>query len=371
MLVLGFVLAGQALGKTADLRSLSISNVFLIVFENHDWSDIKDSPECPFLNQKLLPRASFATKCFTPTNNHPSLPNYLWLVGGTNYGILDDRSPLINTRETTNHLAWLLDQFGVSWRSYAESVPTGRLPLTNQYPYAPRHIPFLYFRNINTNLAYVTNHIRPLDELGRDLAENATARFSFITPNLTNDMHDAVGSLGRRRLGDNWLARYAPLILGSRAWREGGLLLITWDEGSLKSADGDESDGPIGLMALSPAAKGRAYQNSIVYDHGSTLRTIEEIFHLEPLLGNAANATDLADFFVTAPVLQPPVAIDGRLQFTITATTPGHGHRLEAATALDVPDWQPLGNETAAGASLKFYVAIPATRTFYRVVVEP
>jgi len=35
--------------------------------------------------------------------------------------------------------------------------------------------------------------------------------------------------------------------------------------------------------------------------HSSTLRTIEEIFGVTPMLGDAANATDLSDLFVSFP----------------------------------------------------------------------
>ena len=37
------------------------------------------------------------------------------------------------------------------------------------------------------------------------------------------------------------------------------------------------------------------------YDHSSTLRTIEEIFGVTPMLGDAANATDLSDLFASFP----------------------------------------------------------------------
>jgi len=55
------------------------------------------------------------------------------------------------------------------------------------------------------------------------------------------------------------------------------------------------------MIALSPKAKGGGYANTIPYDHSSTLRTVEEIFGVNPLLHDAANATDLADLFVTFP----------------------------------------------------------------------
>ncbi len=90
-----------------------------------------------------------------------------------------------------------------------------------------------------------------------------------------------------------------PLILESDEYKEGGALFIIWDEAE---DDGQFSDGPVGMFVLSPFAKGggkKAYTNSIHYDHSSTLKTLEEIFGVEPLLGAAADPTtkDLSDLF--------------------------------------------------------------------------
>jgi hypothetical protein len=90
-----------------------------------------------------------------------------------------------------------------------------------------------------------------------------------------------------------------PLILESAEYREGGALFILWDEAE---DSGKFSDGPIGMFLLSRFAKGggkKAYSNSIHYDHSSMLKTFEEIFGVEPLLGQAADSKtkDLSDFF--------------------------------------------------------------------------
>jgi len=61
--------------------------------------------------------------------------------------------------------------------------------------------------------------------------------------------------------------------------------------------DTGTGDGPIGMIVLSPFAKGGGYSNSIPYTHNFTLRTFPEIFDVTPLLGDAANATDLSDLF--------------------------------------------------------------------------
>ena len=69
------------------------------------------------------------------------------------------------------------------------------------------------------------------------------------------------------------------------------MIFVTWDEG-------EGEDGPIGMIVMSPLAKGGGYSNSIHYTHSSTLLTMQEIFNVGPLLGDATNATDLSDLFV-------------------------------------------------------------------------
>ena len=88
-----------------------------------------------------------------------------------------------------------------------------------------------------------------------------------------------------------------PKILASQAYADDGALFILWDEA-------ESGDGPIGMIVLSPSAKGGGYANTIHYTHSSTLRTIEEIFGLTPMLGDAVNATDLSDLFVTGATAQ-------------------------------------------------------------------
>ena len=109
-------------------------------------------------------------------------------------------------------------------------------------------------------------------------------------------MHNSVGcdTLDEVKNGDTWLSEQVPMILASSAYQQGGVLFITWDEA-------DDDDQPIGMIVLSPLAKGDGYTNSIHYTHSSTLRTVQEIFNITPFLGDAANATDLSDLFTKFP----------------------------------------------------------------------
>ncbi len=278
---------------------LGRKTVFLIVMENHNWSDIKNNPSAPYINHTILPMASYAQQYYNPPGNHPSEPNYLWLEAGTNFGISNDADPFSNHQNTKLHLVTLLNNAHVSWKSYQESIRGNVCPLTGSNLYAPKHNPMIFFDDVtnsnNLNSAYCITHERPYSELANDLRQNTMARYNFITPNICNDMHDSCTPLyDPVKQGDSWLAQNIPLILNSQAYKNGGMIFITWDEG-------EGGDGPIGMIVLSRDAKGGGYSNAIHYTHSSTLRTIEEIFAVAPLLGDAAHATDLRDLFKTFP----------------------------------------------------------------------
>src|SRR4051794_35010710 len=72
-------------------RSTAIHSVFLILMENKNWSPFYGSPPPPFTNGALLPQSSYAPNY--AGSLPPSEPNYLWLEGGTGYGIDDDGDP--------------------------------------------------------------------------------------------------------------------------------------------------------------------------------------------------------------------------------------------------------------------------------------
>lgn len=292
-------LAAKSIAVSPDRH---IKTVWVIVMENQNWSGIKGSRSAPYINQTILPQASHAEQYFNPPHNHPSLPNYIWMEAGTNFGIHDDRSPLLDSQSSAQHLVSLLKNApggGIQWRAYEENISGKICPLSDSYPYAVRHDPFVYFNDVtdnkNVDSSYCIEHIRPFEELAKDLATNSVAQYNFITPNICDDMHNScLFRFNKIAQGDSWLAANLPTILNSRSYRDGGAVFITWDEAAI-------GDGPIGMIVLSPFAKGKGYSNTIHYDHGSLLRTLEEIFQVSPYLGNAANQTDLRDLFSVFP----------------------------------------------------------------------
>jgi len=287
---------------TTTQPSSTIRTVFLILMENTDWSSISGSASAPYINRKLLPIASHAEQYYNPPNMHPSLPNYLWLEAGTNFNISNDNLPSQNHQSTTSHLVNMLEAAGVSWKTYQEDEGSGAFdgtycPSGNDGNwYDVNHNPFVYFNDITSNAMRCIKHVRPYSEFLTDLVDNTVPRYNFIVPDLCHDMHENISCSQSNRIlfGDTWLSTEVPKILASQAYLNNGALFIVWDEGA-------SGDGPIGMIVLSPKAKGGGYANSIAYDHSSTLRTIQEIFGVNPMLGEAATASDLRDLFVSFP----------------------------------------------------------------------
>jgi hypothetical protein len=276
----------------------SMPAVFLIVMENHNWSQIKGSKSAPYINS-LLSQGAYAEAYYNPPKLHPSEPNYLWLEAGTNFGVKNDNTPDVNHQASTKHLTTMLDAANITWRSYQEDIAGDVCPLENKDLYAPKHNPMIFFDDVTNkgdpNSDYCISHVRPFIDLEDDLNQGNVANYNFITPNLCNDMHDSKGCATKDSIqnGDHWLKQTIPTIMDSDAYKNRGIIFVTWDEG-------EGGDGPIGMIVLSLQAK-VGYSNTIPYTHSSTLRTLQEIFGVKPFLGDAANATDLSDLFQTFP----------------------------------------------------------------------
>jgi hypothetical protein len=71
---------------------LHLDHVFVIMMENHGYEQILDNPNEPYLNALIANRkVNVATSYFAV--GHPSLTNYLEIVGGSNFGIRSDNAP--------------------------------------------------------------------------------------------------------------------------------------------------------------------------------------------------------------------------------------------------------------------------------------
>lgn len=274
--------SGNTLNECRALTATSASpppgwggTVFTIVMENHSQNAILGNASAPFINGLAAQNAVAAG--YHDSYVHPSEPNYIWMIAGQNFGILNDDDP--NPRQTigaTAHLADQIEEAGLTWKSYQESMgqPCG---LTSHGQYAAKHNPFVYFSDINgwdgTSFqpsVRCNEHVVDYSQLDADIAAGTLPRYVFITPNMVNDMHD--GSVAQ---GDAWLAREIPKIQATAAYKNGGVLFLTWDEGT------SQSDDPP-FIAVSPNAR-PGFVSHVDYDTSSFLKTVQAVLGLESL----------------------------------------------------------------------------------------
>jgi acid phosphatase len=191
----------------------SLTNVFVILFENHNWAQIAGNATAPYMNS-LVSIGAYATQYYNPPLIHPSLPNYLWIHAGDSLGIIDDNEPVFHTLQTTDHLVDYLEKASITWKAYMEDIDGTTCPMSESATYAPKHDPFVYFSDINGSLnpkaARCLAHVRPLSELATDIAGGTLARYNFVTPNLCHDMHDCSVAAG-----DAWLQANLPSLMAT------------------------------------------------------------------------------------------------------------------------------------------------------------
>ena len=284
-----------------SLGSVDYQHVIWVWMENKSASEVIGSSQAPYIN-------SVASECGLATNyhnlTHPSLPNYVGATSGlplSSLGqFLSDCSP---SRRCSTTAASIFSQ-GETWTGYEESIPKD-CDKKNAGEYAVRHNPPPYFsklpfckpKKVVRHGSKISDDV-PYGELASDLAANALPDFSFVTPNLIDDMHD-----GTVADGDAWLADNLPTILNSGEYQAGHVaVMITWDEGEPEDPAGENCVAdPSGAGCLVPtiivSPSTRAGTTSATFfDHYSLLRTTESLLDL-PLLGQAATAPSMNSAF--------------------------------------------------------------------------
>ena len=293
---------GVAPRAAVALASSAIQHVFVIALENHGASDIYgNTASAPYINQTLLPMYGRATNFIDKLPNLNSEPHYVWMEAGTNAFAdhtftTDDNPSASNSTASTNHLVTQITAAGSSWRSYQEGLntTTGACPIAASGNYAPKHDPFIFFKDVagatpSKTSAVCTAHHKALTALAGDLANDTVAAYNFITPNLCHDMHSnsCTGSSDPIKQGDTWLAANVPAII-SYVNAHQGVLFIVWDEPV-------GSTGTIPLIVVGPhVLANRA--STIQYSHGSLVKSVEQILGL-PTLAAVASDNTFGDFF--------------------------------------------------------------------------
>jgi hypothetical protein len=285
--------AGPAATSSGPCGTLTAAptytHVIWVWMENHSYSDIIGSTQAPYIN-------SLASECGLATNyhnlSHPSLPNYIGATSGLAARDIktfdSDCSP---SKRCSTSAPSIFGQ-GETWKAYEESMPSDCFG-SNSGEYAVRHNPPPYYTSLT---GCATNDV-PYSQLASDLQSNSLPAFSFVTPNLIDDMHD--GTIAQ---GDSWLAGNLPTIFSSQAYQSGTTaVIVTWDEGTGGKTGEDCSANPtdpscqVATIVASPStAPGTT--SATLFNHYSLLGTTEQLLGL-PALGSAAGAPTLTAAF--------------------------------------------------------------------------
>jgi phospholipase C len=263
-------------------------HVVWIFMENHSYDSVIGSADAPYIN-------SLANECGLATNyhnvTHPSLPNYISATSGLP---LSELAPYTSDCDPTGNCTvggeGIFAQ-GESWKAYEESMPSD-CHRANAGDYAVRHNPATYY----TTLSSCSTNDVPYSQLAADLANNALPAFSFITPNLINDMHS-----GTVADGDSWLTGNLPAILNSAEYRDNATaIFLTWDEGEGGSSDNCATNTTdvgchVATIVISPSTA-TGMRSGTLYNHYSLLATAEELLGLSKLGQAASNASMLSAF---------------------------------------------------------------------------
>ena len=281
------------LASTAFAQIPWSRHVVLVVEENHGYSSIVGSSSMPYLNS-LIKKYGLASAYYA--NTHPSIGNYFEMTTGQIITNNDSYTSSVGV----NNMVRAMITAGVTWKSYAESLPKVGYTGGNVYPYAKRHNPFAYFTDAANSSSEKLNLV-PFTQFKTDLANNTLPRFSYIVPNMHHDMHDCPDGMStctdaqKKAAGDYWLKTNIAPLLANSAFQNGGLLVITFDEAS--DTDKTHGGGRVATVVIGPKVK-PGYKSWTLYQHQSLLRTLLNalgIYSNYP--ASSSTAPPMKDFF--------------------------------------------------------------------------
>lgn len=280
-------------------HSHHFDRVVIIVLENVDYERAMQDPNLTALASQGANFTNFHALF------HPSYPNYLAMIAGTDYGIhrrgsfLGDKQ--VNFPNDSEHrtIADRLIAAGLDFKQYAEELPEGPCPWNvsglhiadKRGNYVRRHVPFLSFREVQEKWC---DHVIHVDSSKSDNyfvqdAKKGLVAYSFYTPNTNHDGHDTTAAVAGAWVKDFLDHTFSPNL------RKGTLVIVTFDE------SGGNEDNRIYTVFLGDMVKDANQLDPKIlarrYTHYSVLRTIEDNFGLGPLTTHDRAAPPITDIW--------------------------------------------------------------------------
>jgi hypothetical protein len=289
----------EAARAAARARAHHFDRVLIIVLENVDYERATQNKDLTGLAAKGASFTNFHALF------HPSYPNYLAMISGTDFGLhrrgsyLGDRQVNFPNDAAHQTIADRLVAAGLDFKQYAEELPSGTCPwnISGQHVaekrgnYVRRHVPFLSFREVQEKWCDRVIRVdsgRADNYFAQD-AKKGLVAYSFYTPNMNHNGHDTTVDVAGA-----WLKKFLDETFPEKL-RQGTLIVVTFDE------SGGNEDNRVFTMFLGDMVKDASQQDPKAlakrYDHYSVLRTIEDNFGLEPLTVNDRAAQPITDIW--------------------------------------------------------------------------
>jgi hypothetical protein len=300
-----------------------LDHVFVIYMENKGTDDIVGSPNAPYINS-LINTYGYADNYYAL--GHPSDPNYFRVLGGSDFGI--DYNSALNSINAPS-LMQEMDQAGISWAGYAQSMPSAG-DLVSSGDYSADELPFAQFGYVYGNTPdYLQEHLLPLPQLSTDLADPSTfPGFTWIAANEDNNMEGPVDTLSgvlqfiatqltdhqyNVAAGDQFVQQEISTIENSALWTDPtqkDAIIITFDEDNNNLSLGFGNDGNHVPMIVIPnqdavtagGMQSGHFTTDDYYNQYSLMATIEDALRsapgtLAPLTANDMYAPPMNAFW--------------------------------------------------------------------------
>jgi hypothetical protein len=260
-----------------------IKHVFLIVLHGHGYDEsFGTSSKATYLSRTLPKQGEIIQNYYGATQGElantialisgqgptpqtqANCPNYTDVTPGT---VSDTDGQVLGDGcvypAATTTLPDQLLKAGKTWKAYVEDIGNGPVDQATSCRHptlgtadplqAPRtgdayetwRNPFIYFHSLTDGTACANGDVG-LGQMSLDLlSPDTTPAFSYIIPNACHDGSDtpcADGSPAGMKAADDWLKATVPTILKSKAYADGGLLAITFDQAPQTAAAGATVD---------------------------------------------------------------------------------------------------------------------------------
>ncbi len=271
----------SSVGRTSRAAKVPATKVVVFVVENHSLRQMRSG--MPFVND-LASRYGYTTHYRAIT--HPSLPNYLAIIGGSTSGVVDDDWPSEHPIPGISVFGQALAT-GRTAATYAEGMPQPCAETDGGLRYAVRHNPWVYYVDERPDCLQFD---LSMAQLGPDVAAGTLPNVGLVIPDLCHDAHDC-------RLGsaDAWLRKQVRLVKSGPDWAAGRLaIVITADE------DDHSQNNRVLTVVAHPSIHHAVVRTPLT--HYALSRSLSLVAGGEPL-GHASTAPSLLAAF---GVLVPP-----------------------------------------------------------------